>query len=106
MTSAQPTALGAVTPGLPEATNNQVNLGWLRVFDNAVMDPFSSRAIDCESVSRVVQPPQLCQLRSPDEHYLRPPYRHCRYDQRHGSCGTPYKSRARWTGRVHSRSAT
>jgi hypothetical protein len=33
MTSAQLTSLGAVAPKLPVAPRNQVNLGWLRVFD-------------------------------------------------------------------------
>lgn len=33
MTSAQLTSLGAVSPALPIAPRNQVNLGWLRVFD-------------------------------------------------------------------------
>ena len=33
MTSAQLTSLGAVAPALPAAPRNQVNLGWLHVFD-------------------------------------------------------------------------
>ena len=33
MTSSQLTSLGAVAPALPVAPRNQVNLGWLRVFD-------------------------------------------------------------------------
>jgi hypothetical protein len=33
MTSAQLTNLGGVAPVLPDAPTNQVNLGWLRVFD-------------------------------------------------------------------------
>jgi len=36
MTSAQIAALGAITPELPEAPANQVNLGWLRVFDTTL----------------------------------------------------------------------
>jgi hypothetical protein len=36
MTSAQLTALGAVAPGLPDAPPNQVDLGWLRVFDTTM----------------------------------------------------------------------
>jgi len=36
MTSAQLTALGAVAPRLPEAPADQVNLGWLRVFDTTL----------------------------------------------------------------------
>jgi hypothetical protein len=36
MTSSQLTALGAVAPTLPEAPANQVNLGWLRVFDTTL----------------------------------------------------------------------
>jgi hypothetical protein len=41
MTSAQLTGLGAVTPALPEAPANQVNLGWLRVFVTTVSWTYS-----------------------------------------------------------------
>ena len=36
MTSGQLAALGAVAPQSPEAPANQVNLGWLRVFDTTL----------------------------------------------------------------------
>ena len=41
MTSPQLTALGAVAPALPEAPANQVNLGWLRVFDTTLSWTYS-----------------------------------------------------------------
>jgi|SRR5580700_2674485 hypothetical protein len=41
MTSSQLTALGAVAPTLPEAPANQVNLGWLRVFDTTLSWTYS-----------------------------------------------------------------
>ena len=41
MTSAQLTTLGAVAPALPEAPTNQVNLGWLRVFDTTLSWTYS-----------------------------------------------------------------
>ena len=41
MTSAQLTALGAIAPALPEAPANQVNLGWLRVFDTTLSWTYS-----------------------------------------------------------------
>jgi hypothetical protein len=46
MTSAQLTALGAIAPALPEAPANQVNLGWLRVFDTTLSWTYSNRVID------------------------------------------------------------
>jgi hypothetical protein len=36
VTPGQLTALGAVAPRLPEAPANQVNLGWLRIFDTTL----------------------------------------------------------------------
>ena len=41
MTSPQLTALGAVAPAFPEAPANQVNLGWLRVFDTTLSWTYS-----------------------------------------------------------------
>jgi hypothetical protein len=41
MTSAQLTALGAIAPALAEAPANQVNLGWLRVFDTTLSWTYS-----------------------------------------------------------------
>jgi hypothetical protein len=41
MTSAQLKTLGATAPALPQAPANQVNLGWLRVFDTTLSSTYS-----------------------------------------------------------------